>query len=570
MGRRLALLIATYLYQDTGLRQLTAPAHDVEALAGVLADPGIAEFEVTTLINEPHHRVGEAIGDFYHNRKRDDLTLLYFTGHGLKDDDGRLYLAMTNTRRESLLFTALSGEQIDHAMEACASQRKVLVLDCCYSGAFPAGRAAKADAEVHALERFQGKGRTVLTASDATQYSFEGDQLLVGDAVQSVFTRHLVAGLRDGSADLDGDGDITLDELYSYAHDRVVEEIPSQRPKKQDNVQGRTVIARNINWTMPRYVVHALNSPIAADRLNALDALDHLHRIGNAVVRGRVLEEISRLTDDDSRSVSTAAAGRLALLQEKPAGRQSATTTPAQRPKPPASLAQESPPAEEKPEAAAPPEAEWPKEAPLEAEWPKAQPAFTWPEPAQSPGHPSRSKPGGVEPGESVPEESLPGESQSVESQSGRSVSDQPRSAQSPSDRPKPGHSQSAQPQSGQSQPGRPQRGRSRSDASGESQSGQPQSGRSSQPGPWYGGEPRQGDSTPPRGFPAQPGAGRNSPESAGPRPKTATGTDFVIGATMLLALTSFGLVLADVGILFVGLVGVLTIVLVVVAWIRS
>jgi hypothetical protein len=38
----------------------------------------------------------------------------------------------------------------------------------------------------------------------------------------------------------------------------------------------------------------------------------------------------------------------------------------------------------------------------------------------------------------------------------------------------------------------------------------------------------------------------------------------------MLLALTSFGLVLADVGILFVGLVGVLTIVLVVVAWIRS
>jgi hypothetical protein len=468
----------------------------------------------------------------------------------------------------------LSGEQIDHAMEACASQRKVLVLDCCYSGAFPAGRVAKGDTEVHALERFQGKGRTVLTASDATQYSFEGDHLLVGDAVQSVFTRHLVAGLRDGSADLDGDGDITLDELYSYAHDRVVEEIPSQRPKKQDNVQGRTVIARNINWSMPRYVVHALNSPIAADRLNALDALDHLHRIGNAVVRGRVLEEISRLTDDDSRSVSTAAAGRLALLQEKPAGRQPATTTPAQRPKPPASLAPESPPAEEKPEAAAPPETEWPKAAPLEAEWPKAQPASTWPEPAQSPG-PSRSKPGGVEPGESVPGESLPGESQSVESQSGRSVSDQPRSAQSPSDRPKPGHSQSAQPQSGQSQPGRPQRGRSRSDASGESQSGQPQSdqpqsGRSSQPGPWYGGKPQQGDYTPPRGFPAQPGVGRNSPEPAGPRPKTATGTDFVIGATMLLALTSFGLVVADVGILFVVLVGVLTIVLGVVAWIRS
>ncbi|UBU08909.1 hypothetical protein [Nonomuraea gerenzanensis] len=34
------------------------------------------------------------------------------------------------------------------------------------------------------------------------------------------------------------------DELYGYVHDRVVEEMPQQRPKKQDNVEGRTVIAR--------------------------------------------------------------------------------------------------------------------------------------------------------------------------------------------------------------------------------------------------------------------------------------------------------------------------------------
>jgi hypothetical protein len=58
MGRRLALLIATYQYHDAGLRQLTAPAHDAESFAGVLQDPDIAGFEVTTLINEPHHRVG--------------------------------------------------------------------------------------------------------------------------------------------------------------------------------------------------------------------------------------------------------------------------------------------------------------------------------------------------------------------------------------------------------------------------------------------------------------------------------------------------------------------------------
>jgi hypothetical protein len=48
MARRLALLIVTYDYQDAGLRRLTAPAHDAQALAAVLEDPRIAGLEVTT------------------------------------------------------------------------------------------------------------------------------------------------------------------------------------------------------------------------------------------------------------------------------------------------------------------------------------------------------------------------------------------------------------------------------------------------------------------------------------------------------------------------------------------
>ncbi|SED91354.1 Outer membrane protein assembly factor BamB, contains PQQ-like beta-propeller repeat [Streptomyces sp. 3213] len=316
MGRRLALLIANYTYEDEGLRRLTAPAHDAEALAEVLRDPHIAAFdEVTVLVDEPHHRIGQVIGEFFGGRRHDDLTLLYFTGHGLKDDEGRLHLAAADTRRDNLLFTSLPAEQIDRAMSGCMSRRQVLILDCCYSGAFPAAaRLTKGDADVHTLERFQGRGRTVLTASDATQYSFEGDRVS-GSAPQSVFTRHLVRGLRDGGADLDGDGDITLDELYAYVHDRVVGEMPQQRPKKQDDVEGRIVIARNVNWALPAHLRHALRSPIATDRLGAVESLAHLYRIGNETVRGLAEEELRRLSEDDSRSVSGAAA---AHLQDRP------------------------------------------------------------------------------------------------------------------------------------------------------------------------------------------------------------------------------------------------------------
>jgi uncharacterized caspase-like protein len=58
--RRMALLIATDTYTDPTFNKLAAPQADAEALA-LFADAG-----------------------------RDDLLLLYFSGHGVKDDAGRL------------------------------------------------------------------------------------------------------------------------------------------------------------------------------------------------------------------------------------------------------------------------------------------------------------------------------------------------------------------------------------------------------------------------------------------------------------------------------------------------
>ncbi len=302
---RFALLVATYDYQDQALSQLIAPAHDAEELAEVLRDPKIAGFEVTILLNEPHWVVGQAIADFFRERRHDDLALLYFTGHGLKDDDGRLYLAMTNTKRDSVLFSGLSAEQIDYAMDTCSSRQTVLILDCCYSGAFPAGRFAKSDRAIHSLERFRGRGRAVLTASDSAQYSFEGDDVQ-GTGVRSLFTRFLVEGIKTGRADLDSDGDISLEELYSYVHDRVVEQMPQQRPKKQENVEGRIVIAKNIHWSIPEYLKNAIASPLARERRGAVDVLAHLYHSGNELVREGVIRKAMDLVNDDSKAVSTA------------------------------------------------------------------------------------------------------------------------------------------------------------------------------------------------------------------------------------------------------------------------
>jgi len=92
-----------------------------------------------------------------------------------------------------------------------------------------------------------GYGRVVLTATDSTQYAWEGDKV-TGKADKSVFTHYLVEGLRTGDADVAGDGEITVDELYDYVYGKVVNLTPRQTPSKWSyKQQGEIVIAKNPN-----------------------------------------------------------------------------------------------------------------------------------------------------------------------------------------------------------------------------------------------------------------------------------------------------------------------------------
>lgn len=310
MGRRLALIVATYEYDDPGLRQLTAPRRDAEELAAVLGNEDIGGFEVTTLVNEPHRTVGAAIGDFYSDARPNDLTLLYFSGHGLKSDSGKLFLAMKDTHLRNKLFTSVTADQVNEAVDDSASRQKILILDCCYAGAFPVGTRTKSDDSVHVLQELGGRGRVVLTASDATQYAFEGDSLTQDDSgAQSIFTRHLIAGIRDGSADRDNDGDITVDELYDYVHQKLAEERPEQRPKKQESVSGRTVVAQNIHWSIPEDIRRTLEGSFSDYKLQALQYLDQIFATSrNALVKRKIRDAVERVRDtEDSRKVEKAA-----------------------------------------------------------------------------------------------------------------------------------------------------------------------------------------------------------------------------------------------------------------------
>jgi hypothetical protein len=290
--RRLALLIAADRYEDSSLRQLVCPSRDTESLARVLSDPAVGKFEVIRLLNKPLFVVSKEVDAFFQNNHRDDLLLLYFSCHGIKDADGRLYFACTDTNRALLRSTGLRAGWVNDVMQESRARRQVLLLDCCYSGAFARGMMAKADNSVIEWKSFgeQGMGRVVLTASNETQYAFEGDTLKEHEkAVESIFTGSLVRGLETGEPDADGKGFITLDELYDYVYREVRDKQPKQRPQKHNyGVEGQIVIALN-----PKPVIKPADLPADLQQ----DMKDPLPRIR----KGAAIELKELLHGDDPR-----------------------------------------------------------------------------------------------------------------------------------------------------------------------------------------------------------------------------------------------------------------------------
>ena len=200
MTSKFALIIANTEYQDASFAKLTAPGKYAEEFAQILRGAELAAFEnVQVLLNEGESKIRRSIARFFADRKRDDLLLLYFSGHGIRNGQGQLFLAANDTEINILEATGIPAEFVTYAMNNSRSQRQLLILDCCNSGAFAHGSksASAVGKSMGIATAFEGSGfgRVVLTATDATQYAWEGDKV-IGDTQKSVFTHFLIEGLR--------------------------------------------------------------------------------------------------------------------------------------------------------------------------------------------------------------------------------------------------------------------------------------------------------------------------------------------------------------------------------------
>lgn len=129
---------------------------------------------------------------------RDDseIALLYFSGHGYIESTGGYLITSECSNGDD----GVPMDELLTIINSSKAQNKVVILDCCHSGA--AGTPVQTEGKA-----FLSDGVTILTASAANQYSLESGG-------SGIFTSLLVDALNGSASNLVGD--ITPGSVYAH------------------------------------------------------------------------------------------------------------------------------------------------------------------------------------------------------------------------------------------------------------------------------------------------------------------------------------------------------------------
>ena len=201
--------------------------------------------------NVPFHLMREAIFDFFENKSNgpEDTLLFYFSGHGIPDAYGDVFLSSSEIDPDRPHLRGFSFEDLTQAMNRSISMRIITILDCCYSGA---AKISKGDSEesVVNLGRSamsnklnmvkEGEGRYILAASQATQEAYG-----LEEKGHSIYTYFLLEGLKGNIKSVDAYGNVTPSTLSNYVYKELMnqEKRPKQKPLTKGETSGEIILA---------------------------------------------------------------------------------------------------------------------------------------------------------------------------------------------------------------------------------------------------------------------------------------------------------------------------------------
>jgi len=235
-GRRQAILVGIEEYQKAP--QLRYASNDVRQLAMTLRERG--NYEVLEIVNTARDKPSQSETEAMQARVKDylarlggeDDVLVYFSGHGFRDTAGRLYLAQIDCNPADPAPGGIPVAWLREELAACQAKFKLLLIDACHGGA---ERGEDETASVAAKDLAMPFADL---ASVVTLASSQGNEksLVWPEKRQSLFSYWVNQGLK-GHADQNGNGQVSIDELYEYVFRNVTDIAERHFGRKQTPVR---------------------------------------------------------------------------------------------------------------------------------------------------------------------------------------------------------------------------------------------------------------------------------------------------------------------------------------------
>jgi hypothetical protein len=267
-----AVLVAnsTFPADAYNLPDLEGPRNDPALLRDALCDRDVGLFASDNVRLVTERTMAEVLSeaeDLLVSATRRDTLLIYYSGHGLLDQSGELFLCTRDTRSDRLRSTAVKASDLRGMMDASAAGAMVVVLDCCHSGRFKGGDIPAA---------LSGRGRFVVTSSRPGELANDAD---VRNHA-SLFTHHLAEGIMNGAVDHDDDGIVTLSELYDYVRTALANQ-GRQVPQKRFEGDGDVALARRAVTHVEHPPVDLVDPAASAPVLDLSETAIHLGEVGS-------------------------------------------------------------------------------------------------------------------------------------------------------------------------------------------------------------------------------------------------------------------------------------------------
>jgi len=225
-----ALIIGIDKYQN--VQNLNYAVKDAESIKDILVD--VFDFpirNITFLKNKEatKQNIIQAFSDITNKAKERDRVIIYFAGHGQTMDlpeGGEMGYLLPVDGNEDLFVSAIAMDDLKHISLMSKAKHLLYLIDACYGGIAAIGsRGLDINTTPNYIEKItKNKARQIITAGGRGEKVIEK-----AEWGHSAFTLNLNRGLKDGNADMNGDGYITANELGLFLNEKVTIDSENQQ-----------------------------------------------------------------------------------------------------------------------------------------------------------------------------------------------------------------------------------------------------------------------------------------------------------------------------------------------------